>query len=173
MNYIKFHIFRQEGGNDFSNNRLTSTQKAWGSTNVATLNNNLVKGTNYFGTRLVLESRIQLQVAFGGMTSDKYAIYTFTDNSGNKQTVRVEGAEFVYVSGLYGVEMSALVYADARSSVKITVYNADGTVYGTATDSIEGYAARNVKDANDPNDVVLALMKFADSAKAYLYPNAK
>ena len=153
------------GTDDLANKLLTDTQKAWGTTEVATLNNNQVKGTNYMGTRLVLESRIQLQVAFTGMTREMYATYTYTDNKGKEQTVRVEGADFVDV-GVLGVEMSELVYADARNNVEITVYNADGTVYGTATDSIEGYAQRNVKD---PNDVVMALMKFADSAKAYLY----
>jgi len=150
---------------DLANNRLTDTQKSWASTSAKELNSYLVKGTNYMGTRLVLESRIQLQVAFKGMTRDMYAIYSFTDNNGKLQTVRVDGADFVDV-GVLGVEMSALVYADARNVVEITVYNADGTVYGTATDSIEGYAKRNV---TDPDDVVMALMKFADSAKAYLY----
>jgi len=150
---------------DLANNQLTNAQKAWGSTGVKELGSYLVKGTNYMGTRLVLESRIQLQVAFKGMTRSMYAVYTFTDNNGKLQTVRVEGADFVDV-GILGVEMSALVYADARNVVNITVYNANGTVYGTATDSIEGYAKRNV---TDPDDVVMALMKFADSAKAYLY----
>jgi len=152
---------------DLANSLLTDTQKAWASTGVKELNSYLVKGTNYMGTRLVLESRIQLQVAFKGMTRSMYAIYTYTDNNGKAQSVRVEGADFVDV-GVLGVEMSALVYADARNVVEITVYNADGTVYGTATDSIEGYAKRNV---TDPDDVVMALMKFADSAKAYLYGN--
>jgi len=150
---------------DLANSLLTDTQKFWASTSIAELNSYLVRGTNYMGTRLVLESRIQLQVAFKGMTRDMYAIYTYTDNNGKAQSIRVEGADFVDV-GVLGVEMSALVYADARNVVEITVYNADGTVYGTATDSIEGYAKRNV---TDPDDVVMALMKFADSAKAYLY----
>jgi len=152
---------------DLANSLLTDTQKSWASTSAKELNSYLVRGTNYMGTRLVLESRIQLQVAFKGMTRDMYAIYTYTDNNGKLQSVRVEGADFVDV-GVLGVEMSALVYADARNVVNITVYNANGTVYGTATDSIEGYAKRNV---TDPDDVVMALMKFADSAKAYLYGN--
>jgi len=152
---------------DLANSLLTDTQKVWASTDVAEMTSHLVKGTNYMGTRLVLESRIQLQVAFKGMTRDMYAIYTYTDNKGEVKTVRVEGADFVDV-GVLGVEMSALVYADARNVVEITVYNADGTVYGTATDSIEGYVQRNAKG---DTDVSMELMKFADSAKAYLYGN--
>jgi len=152
---------------DLANNQLTDTQKAWASTSAKELNSYLVRGTNYMGTRLVLESRIQLQVAFKGMTRDMYAVYTYTDNNGKAQSVRVEGADFVDV-GVLGVEMSALVYADARNVVEIIVYNADGTVYGTATDSIEGYVQRNAKGETD---VSMELMKFADSAKAYLYGN--
>jgi len=150
---------------NLANSLLTNTQKAWASTGVAEMTSQLVKGTNYMGTRLVLESRIQLQVAFKGMTRDMYAIYSFTDNNGKLQSVRVEGADFVDV-GVLGVEMSALVYADARNVVEITVFSADGTVYGTATDSIEGYVKRNAKGETD---VSMELMKFADSAKAYLY----
>ena len=45
----------------------------------------------------------------------------------------------------------------------VTVYNADGTIHGTATDSIESCAYRST------GDVFVALMKFADSAQAHLY----
>ena len=63
-----------------------------------------------------------------------------------------------------GVELSQLVYADARTMVEVTVYNADGTVHGTATDSIESCCVRS----SGGGDLFIALMKFADSAKAYL-----
>ena len=67
------------------------------------------------------------------------------------------------VSGkLAGVELSKLVYADARCMVSVTIYNADGTVYGTATDSIESCASRS------DGDLFAILMKFADSARAKL-----
>ncbi len=150
---------------ELCNNELTDEQKAVGTAEVATLNNNQVKGDNYLYTRLSLESRIQLQLAFKGLTSDMYAIYSYTDNNGATKEVRVDGADFVDAGGVYGVELSALVYADARADVVVTVYNADGTVYGSATESIESYAARS----STGDDVYTALMKFADSAKAYLY----
>ena len=62
-----------------------------------------------------------------------------------------------------GVELSQLVYADARTMVEVTVYNADGTVHGTATDSIESCCVRS------GGDLFVALMKFADSAKTALF----
>ena len=97
-----------------------------------------------------------------------YAVYTYVDYRGLSREYRVEGKDFVVFNGaLAGVELSKLVYADARCMVNVTVYNADGTVYGTATDSIESCANRS------NGDLFVELMKFADSAKAYLYPNVK
>jgi len=55
------------------------------------------------------------------------------------------------------------VLADAFSPVTVTVYNADGTIHGSGTDSVESYIARTgISSLND------ATMKFAYSAKAYL-----
>ncbi len=153
------------GTDDLANNRLTDTQKAWGTSELAELTSGQVKGTNYLGTRLILKSRIQLQVAFKNLTSDMYAVYSYTDNSGTVQNVRVEGSQFIDTGGVKGIELDALVYADARALVTVIVYNADGSIYGLAADSIEGYAARN----SSGTDVYAALMKFADSAKKFLY----
>jgi len=154
------------GTDDLANSLLTDTQKAWASTKVAALSNYLVKGTNYLGTRLVLESRIQLQVAFAGLADGMYAVYSYTDGDGVAQNVRVESSEFISVGGVKGLELDQLVYADARAVVTIIVYNANGSVHAVAIDSIEGYVQRNAKS---DTDVSMELMKFADSAKAYLY----
>ena len=132
---------------------------------LAVMNDNQFKGQNYMGTRLVLESRIQMQVAFKGLTSDMYAIYSYTDNSGAVQNVRVDGTDFITAGSMKGIELDALVYADARAAVTVIVYNPNGSIYAIATDSIESYALRSTTG----DDVFAALMKFADSAKAYLY----
>ncbi len=152
------------GTDNLANSNLTDEQKAVGTAEVAELNNNQVKGTNYLGTRFILQSRIQVQLAFKNMTTDMYAVYTYTKADGTAQEVRVEGADFVVIDGNpAGVELSALVYADARNLVTVTVYNADGTEYGSAVESIESCAARS------SGDVFTELMKFADSAKAHVY----
>ena len=150
---------------DLATAQLTEAQKAFATTQVATLKDSRVSGKNYLGTRLILESRIQMQVAFKDLTSDMYAIYTFTNGSGNTQRIRINGTAFAVSGGITVIELDALVYADARTPVQITVYNADGTVYSTVTDSIESYCSRITKG----DDVLIAIMKFADSAKAYLY----
>ena len=152
------------GTNDLANSKLTAAQLAVGTAVTPAMENYQLKGTNYSGSRFILESRIQVQLAFKNMTTDMYAIYTYVDATGNAQSVRVESKDFVMINGNpAGVELSKLVYADARALVKVTVYNADGTVHGTAIDSIESCAYRS------NGDVFVALMKFADAAKVYLY----
>ena len=144
---------------------LTDDQKAFGTVTAPATTNNLVQGTNYKGSRLILESRIQMQVAFTGMNRTMYAVYSYTDHYGNAQSVTVSGEDFIEVSGLYGVELSKLVYADARQLVTIEIYNAKGVLLSTVQDSIESYVNRATADP----ELLTALMKFTDSAKAYLH----
>ena len=150
---------------DPANNRLTDLQKNVGTKSVTELKNRQVKGTNYLGTRLTLESRIQIQVAFKGLSSDMYAIYSYRDQTGKLQNIRVNGDDFVSAGDVKGIELNKLVYADARTLVAVTVYNSDGSEYGSAQDSIESCAKRSTSG----DDVFIALMKFADSARNYLY----
>ena len=148
---------------DLANNQLTDEQKASGTAEAPTMENKVVAGEHYTASRFILKSSIQVQLGFEGLTEDMYAVYTYVDYRGLNREYRIEGEDFVVVSGkLAGVELSKLVYADARCMVNVTVYNADGTVYGTATDSIESCAYRS------SGDLFVELMKFADSARAKL-----
>jgi hypothetical protein len=152
---------------NLANKDLTDEQKASATVATPEMNNNVVKGTNYQGSRFILSSRIQVQVGFKGLKEGMYAIYTYTNNNGDVKEIRVEYADFVASgSSKIGVELSALVYADARALVDIVVYNADGSVYATASDSIESACARGSKSEDN---VYVALMKFADSARKHLY----
>lgn len=149
---------------DLANSRLTAAQKAYGSAAVAPMSNNRVTGENYKGTRLILESRIQMQVAFGGLDRTMYAIYSYTDHNGIRKTVRVNGADFVYTNNMYCVELNQLVCADARCMVTVQVYKADGTLFAGVKDSIESYACRF-----GATGIYAALMKFTDSAYNYFH----
>ncbi|MBR5529496.1 MAG: bacterial Ig-like domain-containing protein, partial [Oscillospiraceae bacterium] len=152
------------GTSDLANSQLTAEQLATGTSATPAIENKQVKGENYSGTRFILTSRIQVQIGFKGLKNTMYAIYSYTNNNGIKQEIRVEGVDFVASgSSKIGVELSSLVYSDARALVEVTIYNADGSVYGTAVDSIESCVFRST------GDVFVALMKFADSAKAHLY----
>lgn len=59
--------------------------------------------------------------------------------------------------------MDDVVLADAFSTVTATIYDANGNVVGSGTDSVESYIARTGDNALNE-----AIMKFAFSAKQYL-----
>ncbi|MBR2164354.1 MAG: hypothetical protein IJ953_05745, partial [Campylobacter sp.] len=61
------------------------------------------------------------------------------------------------------ITVDQIVLADAFSAVTVKLYSADGSVYGTGTDSVESYVART--GATDINE---AILKFAFAAKEYL-----
>ena len=152
------------GTSDLANSKLTAEQLATGTATAPNMENKQVKGTNYTGSRFILSSAIQVQIGFKGLKDGMYAIYTYTDNNNKVKEVRVESSEFVTSgSSKIGVELGALVYADARALVNVTIYNADGSVHGSATDSIESCCVRS------NGDLYVALMKFADSARIFLY----
>ena len=149
---------------DLANNQLTDAQKAWGTATAAATTDNRNEGANYFGTRLVLQSSIQMQVAFTGLDETMYAVYSYTNYSGKTQSVTVKGEDFIQVNGMYGVELNKLVYADARQTVTVQIFSADGTLLSIVNDSIESYVNRSGADT----PLYDSLIKFADSAKAYL-----
>jgi len=148
---------------DMANKLLTEEQAGWATADVI-CSNDQVKGTNCVGSNLSLESKILLNIIFR-MTetaaADKFAVVTYTDYTGKRVEYRVDSFS-KFNASMQGVVIDEIVLADAFSLVTVTVYNADGTVYGTGSDSVESYAARTKSDLN------VAIMKFAHAAKAYL-----
>ena len=150
---------------DLANNSLTAAQLACGTAVSPTTANRLIYDGNYTGTRLILESRIQMQLGFRNLDKSMYAVYTYVDHYGVRYTVRVDGSQFIKLNSyLYAIELSRLVYADARELVSVRVYKADGTLYARASDSMESYIHRA-----GASGLYEALMKFTDSAKQYLH----
>ena len=143
---------------DLANKDLTAEQKAFGTATMKTCTDKRVKGANFLGTGLELNNSIVLNMYFNGLTSDMTAKVTFTDH--NNQPVT---ADAVIADGIVYVDQ--IVVADARQLVTVTVYDANGSVYGTATDSLESCVAR----ASASDTIYQAIMKFADSAYAYLH----
>lgn len=61
--------------------------------------------------------------------------------------------------------------AYARSTIYVTIYNGDGSVYTTCEDSIEGYLYRNIDKNPEEKAAMEAFIRFSDSAYAYLHRN--
>ncbi|MBP3634692.1 MAG: hypothetical protein J6J43_08990 [Oscillospiraceae bacterium] len=155
-----------------ANKDLTEAQQALATKSVACTDSR-VKGANYYGSNLALEDKIDLNLFFTNMEekdiSSMYAEVSFVNFKGKTVTETVQGADFVAYggkAGTYKIPVRTIVVADASCPVTVTVKNADGTVFGQASDSVESYAARGAATA----DAALyeAIMKFAVSAKAYL-----
>ena len=148
---------------DLANNELTAAQQAYGLGTVA-MEDFRVEGTGYVGTSLTLESNILMNFFFNNIPAehdDMYAIATYTDHYGEAKQVKVEGENFVkHNSTIWKVSVSGLVVADCRELVSVKVYEADGDVIASVTDSIESYTAR--MDGDGP--LYVAIMNFAVAA---------
>ena len=153
QNYFRYNT------TDLANELLSEAQQAL-ATGEVSCTDGRVKGANYYGSNLSLEEKILLNLYFEGCKDDMTAKITYTDHKGVAKTAEA-GLE-AHSSSTMKVVVDEIVLADAFSPVTVTVYNADGTVHGTATDSVESYVARSGDDA-----LYSSIMKFASSARAY------
>lgn len=154
---------------DLANAKLTDTHKSYATESVSPTDHR-VNGIGYAGTTLTLESRICLDFVFndsvlGDAIDSLYAIATYTDHYGKSHTVRIEGEDFGTISDKYHyVSVNTMAVADCYQVVECVVYDAEGDQIAGASDSVEGYVARNLSKLND---MVTAIMKFGDSAYKY------
>ena len=119
----------------------------------------------WYGSNLITESNIQFAIALKNFEEGMYFEYSFTGHNWNEVTKRVTYGDTTQ-SGEYRVyKITDLVVADARYPITVTVYDKDGHQIDQWQDSFEAYVARN----SSGNDVFMAFMKFADSAKTYLH----
>ena len=150
---------------DYANAGLTDAHQAL-ATPAVECENIMKKGPNFVGTNLSLQDRILLNFFFKAVDdttmASMYATVEFTGvlNNEVKETVKL-----IKKSGYPCVAVDQIVLADAVCPVTVTVYNADGTVYGYGTDSVESYNARQNPDGT--NALYTNIMKFAAAALAY------
>ena len=149
------------------NSWLSDAQKAYGTAEMKACADGRVKGTNYLGTSLILESRIEMQFAFANAVGNNvYALVKFTDHFGEAKVVRIEN-DAISTGGYRVVIVKELVVADGRCPVTCEVYNADtNELVGSATDSMESYINRM---ANGNLEWMKTIMMFSDSAYEYLH----
>ena len=152
---------------NLANKDLTEAQKAL-ATQTITMTNTSNMGTKGVGASLALESSIELVVFFSGITdkTGMYAEISFINYKGEEKTSTATAEEFMALGALTGVSVTTMVAADVSQDITITMYNADGSVYGVIVDSVESYAAR--KSAESP--LFEAVMKFGVSARNMFTP---
>jgi hypothetical protein len=147
---------------DPANRWLSDEQLAHGTQSV-NCTDQRVEGSNYYGSTLTLKSRIQLTLYFQNITTDMYAVVSYTDHYGHIEEYAVSGNEFAqYNSNVYGVIIDTLSVADGHQLVTVIVYDADGNQVAMAKDSVNGYLSRMMS-----TDVLFgAVAKFTASAYA-------
>jgi hypothetical protein len=143
---------------DLANGELTESQQAL-ATQTTAYEDGRVKGANYMGTRLTLESNISMEFAFRSLSADMTAEISYTDHYGDEITLETQpeaaGSSWI-------VTLEELVVADGRQAVTVKVYDGE-TVVAEVTDSMESYVAR----MNGTSNLFQQLMKFSDSAYNY------
>lgn len=123
-----------------------------------------IQGVNYMGTSVVGKSNLQLVMYFENITTDMYAIATYTDHYNEAHEIRIEGSDFyVRSEKLTGVIVDTLVIADGGALVTVKVYDAEGNEVANASDSIISYAYRG----RDGDEVYTMMARFCASAYAY------
>jgi len=151
---------------DLANEDLTDEQKA-GLIDL-TLSSKVAEGEGYAGMNLQLESSIIVNFFFKTIPEDHddmYAIVTYVDHYGDRQTFTVEGENFGLHNGLWYVSVNKLVVADCSELVTVKVYDGNNDEFANVVDSMENYIGR--MSAKDP--LYEAIMRFAISARSYLH----
>ena len=135
--------------------------------------NKQLKGSNFYGSNLSLESSIQLNVFFSGMkrrdVQAMYAEVRSTDQYGKDIHITVPGSSFLphgTSRDIYKIVIDALNVGDARQMVTVLVYDEDGELFGSCQDSIESYVKRAETATASP--LYAAIMRFAVSTNLYL-----
>ena len=153
---------------NLANGYLTEEWQEYATKNVTT-ENKRIAGENYYGTVLNLGSRLQMSMYFNNLSTNMYAIVSFTDHYGHEKEVTIEGNMFKEEkANLFRIYIEEMAVADARQMITCKVYNTDGAVVAEAIDSIESYIARATAVSSNP--LYEEVMKFADSAYAYFHP---
>lgn len=150
---------------DLANNQLSEEQQAYATEAVA-CEDKRIKGDNYFGSTLVLKNRIMLTMYFRNITTEMYAVVSFTDHKGNVHENRIEGIDFArYNDTTYGVTVDNLVVADGDQMVTVVVYDKNGDAVASASDTVNSYASRMIS-----SDVLFEqVAKFTTSAYAHFH----
>ena len=164
--------FTDHNTGNLVNAALTETQKAWATQTDRTYNN--IRTTKYEtienptvawkGGSLVLKDAVVMRFRFETANLEDLS---FKITSGGKtwwiDEISTEGGmTYIYFNGLNAGQMSDEVF--------ITAYQTGAVVSNTVRYSVESYAAEKITDTTTPYlaDIVDAMMKYGDSAKAYI-----
>ena len=154
-----------------SNAQLTEEQKAWGTSEAPALSSKLntkaavvdnAKAT-WKAAALVLNNGVTMRFRFAAESTEGLTVKIVA--AGQEWTVsQFTAAE---QAGQYYADFSGLSARQMREVVSVTVMEGDTAVSNTLEYSVETYAYNKQNEARI-GDLVLAMMRYGDSAAAYL-----
>ncbi len=161
--------------NNFVNSKLTDVQKSWATAEDPALNDDLnteyetiyEPTVSWLGAGLNLQNSVGMRFKFSAESIENLSV-RFTNANGeyyivtsDKFELVEDGVYYVYFEQYCASQMSEIVYA--------VVLENDYAVSNTISYSIESYAYAK-QDHQDTNlaDLVKAMMKYGNSAKAYV-----
>ena len=127
--------------------------------NAPAVSNGLVEGDNLKAVSVSAKNKLMMTFYFANITQEMTAKISY---EGLVEPIEIKGKDFFAYNSWYGVDVTGLPIADGRKLVTCEVYDG-GTLVASASDSVEGYVARNGSGVL----VLQQLMKFVDSAYAY------
>ncbi len=156
------------------NAKLTDAQKAWGTATDRQLNT--VQDTGYVtrenasvtwkSAGLFLQESVAIRVKIAATNVDGMYAKVLTAhgvyNIPSSQFVETEGGYYIYVDKLTAAQMSDANY--------ITIYDENGAISNTLCYSVESYAYSMQRKSDNQLliDLVNAMMRYGDAAKAYV-----
>ena len=163
--------YSQYKKNDLCNADLTEEQKAWGTSEAPALSSKLntkaavvdnAKAT-WKAAALVLNNGVTMRFRFAAESTEGLTVKIVA--AGQEWTVsQFTAAE---QAGQYYADFSGLSARQMREVVSVTVMEGDTAVSNTLEYSVETYAYNKQNEARI-GDLVLAMMRYGDSAAAYL-----
>ena len=161
QDFFEYNLLR------LANQRLSSAQMAYATQSVTT-NDVRTKGTGYMGSTLSLKNEILMNFVYQNATINKasYAVYTFQHHDGGQVSVTVPASQFkAYGTAGKYIDVVGMKVADCNQVITVKLYDANGNVLSTSTDSVWSYASRNLSK----HEVYDAVLKLADSAYKYFH----
>ena len=149
---------------NLANGLLTDAQKAYATASVSYENNMTFTSEGKYLANVHMLSNIQFMMAFSGIDTSMKAVVTYTKWNGAAKEITIDGSEFVQNGSYYVITIEETVIADGRQDINCKIVDSEGNTVAEVTDSMASYAARTTKNP----ELYEAIMKFSDSAKAYL-----
>ncbi len=167
-------VFTDYKTDALANADLTETQKQWATSNDPTLET--VLDTAYAtvenpsavwkGAGLNLQESVSIRLKFIAENIEDLKVKI---TSGTK-TWSIYSDKFIDADGVYQVYFTGLDVSQMREKVYFTIYEGDTPVSNTVCYSIGSYAYEKQNSTiNGLSDLVVAMMKYGDSAYAYTH----